>query len=114
MNLNVIGVKTYFENAKISTKEKSFKIAVMKVKYEDYSEEIILRHALSDKFSDLNQYKDIELSQIKQISNIIEESQKPIFKLYLKKYIKNNLDMDVPKIKTEKVNVLKRIKLLAS
>ena len=115
MNLNVIGVKTYFENVKMSTSEKSFKIAVMKVKYEDYSEEIVLRHALNNKLSDLNQYEDIDINQIKQISNIIDENQKPIFELYLKKYIKNNLSVSVSNNNLkEKVNIFTRIKLLAS
>ena len=115
--MNIIEIKTYFEKAKISTNEKTFKIAVLKVRYEDGSEEIIMRHALKNKMYDLNQYKDIDINQIKQISSIIDEKQKPIYELYLKKYIKNNLNINASNnnFKDEvKINVLKRIKLLAS
>lgn len=99
--MNIMEVKAYLEKAKLSTSNKTFKIAVLKVRYEDGSSEIIFRQVLKNKMDmyGLEKYKDIDLNQVKQISNIINEEQKPIFDLYLNKYLKSNLNIDTYSVK---------------
>lgn len=98
-NLNIVGVNAYYENGIISTEKKHLKIAVLKVKYSDGSWDTIYRRLVNHKMSNLNnyieEYKSIGLNQMKQLSNIVNNDEQKIFELYFKKYLRNDLNINI-------------------
>ena len=99
-NLSIIEVKTYYEKAIVSTNNSTFKVAVLKVKYSDGNWETIFRNVLSrttltaQEVSFIEQYKTLDLNQIRQISHLLSNKEQRIFGLYLRKYLKHDLNIE--------------------
>lgn len=99
-NLDIIEVKAYYEKAVVSSNNSSFKIAVLKVKFSDDNWETIFRSAIShrtlssEEISFIEQYKTLDMNQIRQISCLLGDKEQNIFGLYLKKYLKYDLNIN--------------------
>lgn len=123
-NLNIIGVKSYIEKAYVATDNTSFKVAVLKVRYSDGEWGIIFRKIISHttltnrEAKYIEEYKGVSAKQLRQISSMLEQGEQKIFGLYLKRYLKTDLNISsfVTKrnyknyIETKKINVLSKIR----
>ncbi|MBE6149659.1 MAG: hypothetical protein E7170_02920 [Firmicutes bacterium] len=124
--LDITGVKAYIEKAYVATDNTSFKVAVLKVRYSDGGWDIIFRKIIthttltSREAKYIEEYKGVSAKQIKQISSILKQKEQKIFGLYLKKYLKTDLNISsfVTKrnyknyIETKKCSFLTKFKTL--
>lgn len=122
--LDIVEVKTYYEKAVVSSNNSSFKIAVLKVKFSDGNWDTIFRsvsshRALSsDEIGFIEQYKTLDMNQIRQISCLLGDKEQKIFGLYLKKYLKYDLNINtfIAKrnmrlyVENKKTNILEKTK----
>lgn len=125
-NLNIIGVKSYIEKAFVATDNTSFKVAVLKVRYSDGEWDIIFRKVITHttltnkEIKYIEEYKGVSAKQIRQISSILKQNEQKIFGMYLKRYLKTDLNINsfVTKrnyknyIESKKTNFLVKFKSL--
>jgi len=93
--MNIIEAKAYYEKTRISTSNISYKTAVLKVRYDNGTWQTIYRHVLNNrKYAYIEEYKGMDLEQIKQVSCLINDKDEKIFKLYFRKYLKEDMNIN--------------------
>jgi len=121
-NLQVIEVKAYYEKTRDFTLNKSYKTAVLKVRYSNGDWVTIFRKIINDVKNEINKFVSefvlVKLEHMKQILNLITKKMRNIFDLYLLEYMKYKIDKscdDIDLLPLDKqilIRLKKRLRLI--